>query len=129
MNLEQQMVLEFHKTVGHGWQATPNVGISVTLKNLRRALIAEEFRELVKAMDDQDMVAIADGLADLLYVVYGCAIAYGIDMEPVFAEVHRANMRKVGGSHRADGKQLKPEGWQGPDIQGILNTLATQPLE
>ena len=47
-------------------------------------------------------------MADLLYVVYGTAVSYGIDMDPVFREVHRSNMSKVGGYKRDDGKWVKP---------------------
>ena len=37
----------------------------------------------------------AKELADLLYVVYGTAVSYGLDMDPVFREVHRSNLSKV----------------------------------
>lgn len=47
-----------------------------------------------------------------LYVVFGTAIEFGVDLTPFFAEVHRTNMLKVGGATRADGKILKPDGWE-----------------
>jgi hypothetical protein len=53
-----------------------------------------------------------------------------VDLEPFFAEVHRTNMAKVGGPVRPDGKKLKPEGWQPPDIAGILRAqIAAAPLK
>lgn len=67
-----------------------------------------------------DMAALADGLADLDYVVEGTRLEFGIDGAPIAAEVHRANMAKVGGPIRDDGKKLKPAGWTPPDIEGEL---------
>ncbi|MFO8059584.1 MAG: hypothetical protein R6U70_02880, partial [Bacillota bacterium] len=87
---------------------------------LRLRLIREELSELEKSIDGQDIVDVADALADLLYVTYGTAIAFGIDIRPVFKEVHRANMTKEGGKVRADGKILKPEGWKPPRIEDVL---------
>lgn len=67
-----------------------------------------------------DIVEVADGIADLIYVALGAAIAFGIDIDPIFEEVHRTNMEKVGGRTRDDGKILKPEGWEPPRILPIL---------
>lgn len=67
-----------------------------------------------------DLPATADALADAAYVVEGANLEFGIDSGPVLDEVHRANMAKVGGPVRADGKIGKPEGWQPPDIIGVL---------
>ncbi len=87
---------------------------------LREALITEEFVETVEAMRAGDLEGIADGLADLIYVSLGAAVTYGIDLRPVWDEVHRSNMAKQGGATRADGKILKPEGWTPPDVAGVL---------
>ena len=62
--------------------------------NLRRVLITEEFRELMKAIDDEDIVETADALADLIYVLIGSAITWGIPLDKVWAEVQRTNMMK-----------------------------------
>lgn len=64
---------------------------------LREALILEEVGELFDAMMEKDVVAVADGLADLIYVSIGTALEYGIDIHAVFHEVHRSNMTKDGG--------------------------------
>ena len=58
-------------------------------------------------------------MADLLYVVYGTAVSYGIDMDPVFREVHRSNMSKVGGYKREDGKWVKPPTYSPAVIEPI----------
>lgn len=65
---------------------------------LRVRLMNEELNgenELVDSMWKGDLVGIADGLADLLYVVFGTAAAYGIDIQEVFDEVQRSNMTKA----------------------------------
>src|SRR3954464_9197429 len=116
MKEQIDMVREFHAKFG-----LP-VGDSVSFRaaDLRGKLIAEEARETVDALKLRDMVEVADGLCDVLYVVFGTAISLGIDLLPLFAEVHRTNMRKDGGATRADGKILKPEGWKPPEILKLL---------
>lgn len=86
------------------------------VENLRVSLMTEELLgadELIESMRNLDLTGIADGIADLLYVVLGTAAAYGIDAQAVFSEVHRSNMTKVGPDgkviRREDGKILKPE--------------------
>jgi predicted HAD superfamily Cof-like phosphohydrolase len=59
-------------------------------------------------------------MADLDYVVEGTRLEFGIDGEPIAAEVHRANMAKTEGPVAPDGKRLKPPGWTPPDIAGVL---------
>lgn len=114
-----EAVLEFHRKFGV--HVGPRPGLPPDeIVALRRALIEEETRELDEAIRARDFVEVADALADLLYVVYGTAVSFGLDIRPVFAEVHRSNMAKVGGGTRADGKVLKPEGWKPPDIGSVL---------
>jgi predicted HAD superfamily Cof-like phosphohydrolase len=92
---------------------------------LREKLIEEEFWELKQAFSEGDVVAYADAVADLLYVVYGTADEAGIDADAVFAEVHRSNMSKVGADgkvlKRADGKILKPDTYSPPDVESVLD--------
>lgn len=66
---------------------------------------------------DANLIEIADGIADQVYVSVGTAIALGIDMQPIWDLVQRANMDKFGpGSwKRDDGKQMKPPGWVSPN--------------
>jgi predicted HAD superfamily Cof-like phosphohydrolase len=114
-----EMVREFHLAFALPWRDRPQT-VSAAERALRQALIQEEFEEFVRAAESDDLVGVADALADLLYVVYGAAGAYGIDIRPVFAEVHRSNMAKVGGRRDARGKLQKPEGWQPPQLGPIL---------
>ncbi len=119
MSSEQQMVAEFHQTFDIAKALVPTIPDEAT-RVLRVRLIQEEFDELQEALSQRDPVAVAKELADLLYVVYGTAVSYGIDMEPVFREVHRSNMSKVGGHKRADGKWVKPATYSPARLEPIL---------
>ncbi len=113
-------VVDFMRAVG---QPTPTIPAIPDLPTriMRLDLVVEEYDELVQAILDKDIVAIADGIADLTYVLTGLGIAYGIPVSDVWDEVHANNMTKVGMSEfRVDGKYLKPANWVGPDIAGIL---------
>lgn len=121
MNDWQAKVEQFRRAMGQTVNLTPTRDVSDHDRFLCRALISEEETETWQALKANDLEDIADGLADLLYVVLGAAVCYGIDMGPVFDEVHAANMRKLDGpKDPATGKQLKPVGWVGPDISGVL---------
>lgn len=94
MNQHQSKVLQFHQTFGITIADKPSLP-SPSDKELRKNLILEEAREFVAAADKNDIVGVADALADLLYVVYGAAITYGLDMEPIYSEIHESNMSKL----------------------------------
>lgn len=119
MRDEQAMVEEFHRTFSIVAQEIP-ADLDEETKRLRVRLIEEEFDELKESMVGGDLAAIAKEMADLLYVVYGTAVSYGIDMDPVFREVHRSNMSKVGGYKREDGKWMKPATYSPACIEPIL---------
>lgn len=119
MSGEQQMVAEFHQTFDIAREPVPTIPDEAT-RLLRVRLIQEEFDELKDALRERDTVAVAKELADLLYVVYGTAVSCGIDMEPVFREVHRSNMSKVGGHKREDGKWVKPSTYSPARLELIL---------
>ena len=104
---EQAMVQAFHRAFDIVANQVPTV-VEERTRELRVRLIQEEFDELKEALAAEDLSSIAKEMADLLYVVYGTAVSYGIDMDPVFREVHRSNMSKVGGFKREDGKWVKP---------------------
>lgn len=113
-------VLAFHHKFGchvESLPAVPSAGTPV----LRLKLINEEFAELSEALAAGDLPEVADGIADLIYVLCGTAASYGIDLDRVWAAVHASNMAKVGGATREDGKILKPAGWTHPDIAGLLS--------
>lgn len=120
MNDAQSKVREFHKAFGIRIEETPTLADEAT-RALRINLIQEELDELKTAFSTGNLVDAADALADLLYVTYGAAVSLGIDMEPVFAEVHRSNMTKIGGRKREDGKWIKPAHYSPADIKSALD--------
>lgn len=118
-------IREFHEALGTDMPSQPTLPDVATLA-LRQALIYEEyeevtavFQQLISGQSD-DITPLVHELTDLLYVVYGAIEACGVNPDPVFAEVHRANMQKMGGPRRADGKLLKPPGWQPADVRGVI---------
>ncbi len=119
MAAAQAMVAAFHRMFEIVEHAAPTE-IDERTKALRVRLIQEEFEELKEAMERGNLPAVAKEMADLLYVVYGTAVSYGIDMGPVFREVHRSNMSKVGGYKREDGKWVKPATYSPAQIEPIL---------
>ena len=86
MENAQAMVKAFHRMFDIVIQEAP-APIDDRTHALRIRLIHEEFEELKEAMAKNDLAGIAKEMADLLYVVYGTAVSYGIDMDPVFREV------------------------------------------
>lgn len=111
------MVREFHVKFGVPDSLVPDISQH---RDLRIKLIEEEFRELRDSLDQDDVLGVADALADLQYVVIGSALQWGIPLDRVFAEVHRSNMTKEGGGKRADGKILKGPDYEPPDIAAAL---------
>lgn len=121
MTHEQGMVAEFHRRFDIVVGSSPAIPDESTCL-LRLRLIQEELDELRDAFGHGHLPAVAKELADLLYVVYGTAVSCGIDMEPVFREVHRSNMTKIGGYKRADGKWVKPANYSPASLDEILTT-------
>ncbi len=87
---------------------------------MRVDLLREEVDEYAEAVAAGDLSGLAHELADVVYVAYGTALTYGFDLDAVVAEVHRANMSKLGADGkpvvRADGKVLKGPNYHAPAI-------------
>jgi predicted HAD superfamily Cof-like phosphohydrolase len=113
------MLAEFHASFGQPFGHS-DVGHS----DLRRALHQEEHEELIDAIDQCDLVAIAHELADVVYVAYGTAHSLGIPLDAVIAEVHRANMTKLDEDGRPvlrpNGKLLKGPSFTPADVARVL---------
>lgn len=102
------------------------------LKNVNEGSALYRLREVLRFLrPEPDLVALADAMADLDYVVEGTRLAFGINGAPIAEEVQRTNMAKFGpGSwKREDGKQMKPPDWEPPDIEGELRKqMKPEPL-
>jgi len=119
MMYEQVCVEDFHKEFNISIESKPCIPSEKNSK-LRVELIEEELTELKDALEAKDVVEVADALGDLMYVVLGCAVSCGIDVEPVFMEIHRSNMTKKGGYKAENGKWMKPDTFVKPNLLPIL---------
>ena len=123
MNSQQRMVQEFHQRFGVFIRSSPGL-VDERTRGIRIRLIREELGEFEKSANEGNLVKIADALADLLYVVYGTGNSYGIDLEPIFDEVHASNMTKGDPDVRVlNGKIQKAKNFRPPDLQPILERM------
>ena len=94
------------------------------INSLRLSLIQEELDELNKAIQDKDIVEVADALTDILYVTYGAGHAFGIDLDKCFNEVQNSNMSKLGDDgkpiYNEKGKVLKGPNYFKPDLKKFV---------
>mgnify|MGYP003337992366 FL=1 len=94
--------------------------------NMYLSLMEEESQELVDAITAHDRVEALDALIDILVVTIGAIHSMGADAGGAWNEVMRTNMAKIDPEtglvrRREDGKILKPEGWQPPELKPYLN--------
>lgn len=90
--------------------------------------VAERHSWGLERVRKPDLVAAIDALCDMLYVIIGTFVAWGLNPQPFWDEVHRSNMAKLGpgATFREDGKMLKPEGWKPPDLRLVLEDEIAQ---
>ena len=97
-------VKTFMETFGQEVKTKPSFSTD-KINSLRYDLIKEELEELKEAMENKDLLEVADALTDILYVTYGAGHAFGIDLDKCFEEVQNSNMSKLG----KDGKPIYNE--------------------
>ncbi|MEV2222692.1 hypothetical protein AB0E01_22770 [Nocardia vinacea] len=118
-------VEQFMTAVKQAIATTPHLPHYKT-RCLRMNLLEEEVAEYFDADESDDLEKAVDGLLDIIVVAYGTLLSYvGPEVAQECAdEVTRANLAKIRPDgtffKRADGKVEKPEGWQPPDIAGVL---------
>ena len=92
---------------------------------LRIDLIKEELEELTQAMNDKNLLEVADALTDILYVTYGAGHAFGIDLDKCFDEVQNSNMSKLGEDgkpiYNESGKVMKGPNYFKPDLLKFID--------
>ena len=114
----------FMKTYGQEVKDKAGLSDSKT-NNLRIELIKEELEELTEAMQDKNLLEVADALTDILYVTYGAGHAFGIDLDKCFEEVQNSNMSKLGEDgkpiYNEAGKVMKGPNYFKPDLSKYLN--------
>jgi len=91
---------------------------------LRKKLIDEEFNELKDAINENNLIEVADALTDILVVTYGAGVAFGIDLDKCFKEVHRSNMSKLSEDgkpiYNEFGKVMKGPNYSKPNLKQFL---------
>ena len=117
-------VKTFMKTFGQEVKTKPSFS-SDKINSLRYDLIKEELEELKEAMENKDILEVADALTDILYVTYGAGHAFGIDLDKCFEEVQSSNMSKLGEDgkpiYNESGKVMKGPKYFKPDLTKFVN--------
>ena len=118
-------VKTFMETFGQEVKTKPSFS-SDKINSLRYDLIKEELEELKEAMENKDLLEVADALTDILYVAYGAGHAFGIDLDKCFEEVQNSNMSKLGDDgnpiYNESGKVMKGPKYFKPDLTKFINS-------
>ena len=114
----------FMKTFGQEIKTKPSFSTE-KINKLRIDLIKEELGELTEAMNNKDLLEVADALTDILYVTYGAGHAFGIDLDKCFDEVQNSNMSKLDENgkpiYNEFGKVMKGPNYFKPDLSKFVN--------
>ena len=114
----------FMKTFGQEVKTEPSFSTE-KINKLRIDLIKEELQELMEAMNNKDLLEVADALTDILYVTYGAGHAFGIDLDKCFDEVQSSNMSKLGENgkpiYNESGKVMKGPNYFKPDLSKFVS--------
>ncbi len=116
-------VKTFMNTYGQEVKNTPEFPDSKIVQ-LRIDLIEEELNELKEAINNKDIIEVADALTDILYVTYGAGHSFGVDLDSCFDEVQQSNMSKLDDDgqpiYNDDGKVMKGPNYFAPNLKKIL---------
>ena len=117
-------VKTFMETFGQEVKTKPSFSTD-KINSLRYDLIKEELEELKVAMENNDLLEVADALTDILYVTYGAGHAFGIDLDKCFEEVQNSNMSKLSEDgkpiYNESGKVMKGPKYFKPDLNKFVN--------
>ena len=118
-----EKVGHFMKTFGQEVKTNSELS-SEKINNLRINLINEELEELKKAIEDKNIIEVADALTDILYVAYGAGHAFGINLDKCIDEVQKSNMSKLGDDgkpiYNENGKVMKGPKYFKPDLSKFI---------
>ena len=114
----------FMKTFGQEVKDKPSFSTD-KINKLRLDLIKEELNELTEAMNNKDLLEVADALTDILYVTYGAGHAFGINLDKCFEAVQNSNMSKLDDNgkpiYNEHGKVMKGPNYFKPDLTKFIN--------
>ena len=118
-----ESVKKFMKTFGQEVKSKSSLS-SDKINILRINLIEEELDELKQAINQKNLLEVADALTDILYVTYGAGHAFGINLDKCFEEVQNSNMSKLGDDgkpiYSEKGKVLKGPNYFKPNLSSLL---------
>ena len=126
MQKQLKAVRIFHETYGLGVSEEMKADLGTLKNELRYNLMKEENEEYLEAVQNNDIVEIADALGDMLYILCGTILEHGLQhkIEEVFDEIQRSNMSKLGEDgkpiYREDGKVMKGPNYFKPNFSDIL---------
>ena len=116
----------FMKTFGQEVKTKPSFSTD-KINKLRLDLIKEELNELTEAMNNNDLLEVADALTDILYVTYGAGHAFGINLDKCFEEVQNSNMSKLDENgkpiYNEHGKVMKGPNYFKPNLSKFVSWL------
>ena len=117
-------VKTFMETFGQEVKIKPSFSTN-KINSLRYELIKEELEELKVAIENKDLLEVADALTDILYVTYGAGHAFGINLDQCFNEVQNSNMSKLGENgkpiYNEAGKVMKGPKYFKPNLNKFLS--------
>ena len=123
---ELNSVAEFHNAFRIAMTDEPTIDLPSDIVKLRFNLMKEENEEYLEAVENNEMIEVADALGDMLYILCGTILSHGMQhkIQEVFEEIQRSNMSKLGEDgqpiYREDGKVLKGPNYFKPNIKDIL---------
>jgi predicted HAD superfamily Cof-like phosphohydrolase len=126
MQKQINAVKEFHTAFQLGHSEFPKADLGESKNLLRYNLMKEENEEYWEAVQNNDLIEIADALGDMMYILCGTIIEHGLQhkIEEIFDEIQRSNMSKLGADgkpiYREDGKVMKGPNYFKPDFSKIL---------
>lgn len=126
MQKQINSVKEFHTAFGLGVSSEFKADLGEQKNMLRFNLMKEENEEYLEAVQNNDLIEIADALGDMLYILCGTILEHGLQhkIEEVFDEIQRSNMSKLGDDgqpiYREDGKVMKGPNYFKPDFTKII---------
>jgi predicted HAD superfamily Cof-like phosphohydrolase len=105
---------------------------SKELMDFRLKLLFEEIQELATAaldieeLNDKDdryglMQNLLKEMCDVVYVIKGMAVSFGMDFDGAFKLVHKSNMSKLPLIKDADGKVMKGLNYEPPILEGLVH--------
>ena len=127
MQNQLKSVKIFHEAFGVKISNKPTLELSKDILKLRHSLMQEENNEYLKAVEEKNLIEVADALGDMLYILCGTILTHGFQnlIEDIFDEIQTSNMSKLGYDgkpiYRNDGKVLKGPNYKKPNIKKFLN--------